>query len=366
LWFTITTVISTNTAEFIHHEAETWDKWRFVSKIMLMTACTIPIVSSFERLRYLVLTIAGCFGFYVLKSFPFVILTGGAFRLYGPEHSMIGDNNDFGLALNMTLPLYFFLAHTEPKRWVRRFFAFMCVITIPAIFFTYSRGALVSLAALLFAMFLQSRRRVLLLPVMALGLVIALFLAPDSWRDRMNPRGDVLDTSARSRLNAWVFASGLAADYPITGGGFATFTEELYKEYWPAEIGNIYGPHSVYFQVLAEHGYVGLGWYLLLVSSCFATTRRLRKAARARGDTDVAHYAQMFQFSLLGFLTSGLFLGRAYFDYYFTLVACVVVLDQAAKDRWAVKARMDVPQPAAPIPVRSRRPAIVATASPRS
>jgi hypothetical protein len=44
----------------------------------------------------------------------------------------------------------------------------------------------------------------------------------------------------------------------------------------------------------------------------------------------------MFKFSLLAFLTSGIFLGRAYFDYFFALVACVMILDRAARDRWAV------------------------------
>ena len=34
----------------------------------------------------------------------------------------------------------------------------------------------------------------------------------------------------------------------------------------------------------------------------------------------------MLQFSILGFLVSGAFLGRAYFDYFFTLVACVAIL----------------------------------------
>ena len=72
---------------------------------------------------------------------------------------MIADNNDFGLALNMTLPLYFYLAQTEHKRWLKRLFAALFVMTIPAIFFTYSRGALVGLAAVVMLMFLQSRRR---------------------------------------------------------------------------------------------------------------------------------------------------------------------------------------------------------------
>lgn len=335
-WFTITTVVSTGTPEFAHHAADTWDKWKFVSKILLMTVCMIPIVSSFERLRRVVLAIGACFGFYVLKSLPFVISTGGAYRLYGPDHSMIADNNDFGLALNMTLPLYFFLAQTEKQLWLKGFLSFLFVITIPAIFFTYSRGALVGVAVVFLMMLLRSRRRITLVPVVVLGVVIAVYLAPRAWQERMDPtRADAVDNSALSRLNAWAYARALAADYPITGGGFATFTPELYDRYAPTKSDTAYGPHSVYFQILGEHGYVGLSVYLLLIFATFANIRGILKASRRRRDDEIGLYAQMFQLSLVAFLISGIFLGRAYFDYFFTIVACVVILDGIAKERLA-------------------------------
>jgi probable O-glycosylation ligase (exosortase A-associated) len=352
MWFTVTTVVSTNTAEFAHHATDTWDKWKFVSKILVMTACTIPIVSSFQRLRYLLLTIAACFGLYVVKALPFIIMTGGAFRLYGPERSMIADNNDFGLALNMTLPIYFFLAQTESKPWVKRMLGILFLITIPAIFFTYSRGAMIGLAAVLLLMLLRSSRRLALIPVLVLGVVVAVYFAPDAWQERMNPnRPDAVDASARSRLEAWAFARALAADYPITGGGFATFTQELFDRY-DVPLREI-GPHSVFFQVLAEHGYVGLALYLSLILSCFVTTRRLRKRARLRGDQDVGRYAQMLEFSLIGFLASGVFLGRAYFDYFFTIVACVIILGRLGKEREAAAA----PAESVP-PATSREPGV--------
>src|SRR5262245_27541624 len=220
LWFCVTTFFSMRSPEFSHHATDTWEKWVFVSKVLLMTLCAIPIVSSFARLRSLVLTIACCFGFYVLKSLPFVIITGGVHRLYGPDRSMIADNNDFGLALNMTLPMFFFLAHTETKPWLKTLISFLFAITIPAIFFTYSRGALVGLAAVMGMMFLQSKRRFTLVPVIVLGIVIATYFAPETWKERMDPsRENVVDSSAQSRLNAWAFAKALADDHPVLGGG---------------------------------------------------------------------------------------------------------------------------------------------------
>jgi len=335
VWFTITSLATWHNPLFLHHGQETWLRWQFVSKVLLMTMAAIAVVDSFARLRMLVMVIAGCFGLYILKDLPFIIRTGGAFRLYGPEYSMIADNNDFGLALNMTLPLFFFLAQSESKRWVRRLAAFLFVITIPAIFFTYSRGALVGLVATLGLIFLRMRQRMLLAPVIVLGVVVALLFAPQTWKDRMDLSSpEAMDASALERINSWWFAWNLTSDNPVFGGGFGTFTPELFSRYAPS--GNdIHGPHSVYFQILAEHGFVGLSLYLTLVLSCFGVAHRLIKRSRIQGDPRIAQYANMFRFSLVAFLTSGAFLGRAYFDYFFIIVACLIILERVSRQEWA-------------------------------
>jgi putative inorganic carbon (hco3(-)) transporter len=335
VWFTITTFASTSSSEFIHHAPDTWYKWSFVSKILLMALVTVCLVNTFERLRLLVIAIAGSFGFFVAKAFPFLILTGGTSRVYGPENSMVADNNDFGLALNMTLPLFYFLAQSENNRWLRRIWGALFVMTIPAIFFTYSRGALVGMLAVFVVLlvFAPLKQRLALLPIVALAVLIALIFAPDSWKHRMDPnREDAIDTSAQARLDSWAYARALAADHPIFGGGFDTFTPELFARYAPDARPR--GPHSVYFQLLAEHGFPGLFLYLSMVLSCFVTGRRLAVEARRRGDHQLQQYANMFQVSFVGFLASGLFLGRAYFDYVFTLVACLAILKYVAAQRW--------------------------------
>ena len=45
----------------------------------------------------------------------------------------------------------------------------------------------------------------------------------------MDPtRPDAIDNSAKERLNAWAFSWNLASAYPLAGGGFATFTPQLF------------------------------------------------------------------------------------------------------------------------------------------
>jgi probable O-glycosylation ligase (exosortase A-associated) len=331
IWFTITSINSDYTPLLVHHSFDTWFRFGFVSKILLMTLVTIGVVDSFARLRVLVIVIAGCFAVFVVKSLPFILLTGGTYRVFGPEHSMIGDNNDFGLALNMTAPLFFFLAQTEASRW-RYFWGCVFIASIPTILFTYSRGALLGLIVVIFLMLLRLKQRFVIFSVLVVAVAIALLFAPAAWRARMNPEG-AMDSSAQERINAWTFSWRLACDYPIAGGGFETFSPELFQRY-ATNVADVRGPHSIYFGVLAEHGFIGLALYMTLVASCFATTFRLAKWARIQGDLMIEQYANMFRFSLVGFLTSGFFLGRAYFDYYFTIVACIVILNRVARLHW--------------------------------
>jgi probable O-glycosylation ligase (exosortase A-associated) len=337
-WFTITTLVTTNIPVFAHHAVQTWDLWVIVSKIFVMVFLTIGIVNSFDRLRILVITIASCFGIFVAKSLPFLIMSGGGERVYGPERSMIADNNDFGLALNMTLPMFFFLAQSETKPWLKRLFGALFLMAIPAIFFTYSRGAVVGLIAVLGLMILKTRQRIILVPVAFLALAGAILFAPQSWKDRMNPSKDtMMDKSARGRINAWWFAVHLVEDYPITGGGFRTFTGPLFLLYAP-DPQDFHYAHSVYFGILGEHGVPGLLLFATLIASAFLSLRQVVKWGRMYGDPLPGHYANMFYYSLIGFLISGLFLGRAYFDYAYTVLACTAILKKTCLERWAAQA----------------------------
>lgn len=335
IWFALTSIGSTRTPLFMHHSVDTWQHLGFVSKILLMTLITMGLLEKFNDLRRLVMMIACCFGFFVFKALPFLIATSGNDRVYGPPQSMIGDNNDFGLAMNITLPFFFFLAHTETSKKWKRLFWTLFILGIPTIFFTYSRGALLGLVTIIGLMLLQLRQRTVLIPVVLLGAAIAVLFAPQAWKNRMNPTGEqALDKSAQSRINAWTFAWHLASDYPIAGGGFGTFTRQLFVLYAP-DPNDVHGPHSIYFGILGEHGFVGLFLYLLLIASALYSTMEVVKWAKLHGDEVAMQYARMFRLSMVGFLVSGFFLGRQYFDYYYTILACIVVLKRLCFEAWA-------------------------------
>ena len=55
----------------------------------------------------------------------------------------------------------------------------------------------------------------------------------------------------------------------VTGGGFETFKGDLFEIYAPNP-DDVHDAHSIYFEVLGEHGFIGLTLFLLLA---FATWR---------------------------------------------------------------------------------------------
>jgi len=324
--FCVTTLHAAYDPVLVHHIEDSKIELIRISKILLMTFLMIWLVSSKEKLRYLFLVTAFSFGFFAIKGAIFVGRTSGQFRVYGPPGSFIEDNNALGLALNMMLPIFFYLARIEPNKWVRRFMHAAFVCGIVAVILTYSRGALLGLGVVLLSLALKSKHKLLAAFLLFVCAWTVIAFAPGRWMNRMgNFLHGNLDNSAELRLNAWRFATVLATHYPFTGGGLRTFTPELYQRFTP-ELA-FAGAHSIYFESLAEHGFIGLALFLFLLSTSLASLLKLRHRARVLPSTEwIVPYTHMLQVSLMAFMISGAFLELAYFDLFFQVIASVVLL----------------------------------------
>lgn len=343
-WFGVTTFYVTRTPEFAGHVKDAIAHLDEVSKILLMTFVAIILVTSKFKLRLFMFVILASFGVRAAVAAVWYIRTGGQFTVWGPEGSFIYDNNDFGLALNMTVPMFFFMARAEPKLWVRTSLRILMLCVLICIVGTYSRGALVGVATISLALVAKSRHKVAGLLIIALAVISLVTLTTHTWQDRMSQflEGN-LDASAYSRLIAWGGGWNLAKEYPITGGGFDVFTDEqIFPSFVPPSLrGALYGKvhhlhssHSIYFEMLGEQGFVGLGLFLLLIASCFLSLRRLRRRARLYPELEwVNPYTHMLEVTLLAYMANGATLGRAYFDFFYQVVALVIVIQLLAKQQ---------------------------------
>lgn len=331
-WYIATFLYAYENPYFAGHLDSAKYQLSHITKILLMTFVTILVVNTRERLKGVLLVTALSLGLLALKGSIFGIRTSGEFRVWGPPDSFLADNNAFGLALNMSLPLLYFLTRDVQNRWLRRLLYLCFASAILSVILTYSRGGLVGLLVVLAAIAYRSKHRLLGTAALILAATSVLALAPAAWMDRMDRmfHGD-LDASAEQRIVAWGTAWRFVQDYPITGGGFDTLPDvNVFQRYQPRPLPLGYlstAPHSIYFQLLADQGFVGLLLFLLLIGACFLTLYRIGRAARKIPDGQwMMYYAWMIQISILAFMTSGAFLGFLYLDVIYEMIGAVVVL----------------------------------------
>ncbi len=175
-------------------------------------------------------------------------------------------------------------------------------------------------------------------PGVALVLVLGIVLMPQYWHTRMGTiAAEEVDASVQGRLHAWGYAIDLALERPILGGGFRAV-----EGYVNPNSGVSRSAHSIYFEVLGEHGFVGLAIYLALGIGAFLAGSWILR--HAKGDPDLVwarDLASMLQVSLTAFAVAGLFLGLAFFDLFYHLVVIMILTGAVVKEALSTAARQD-------------------------
>lgn len=309
-WFTLTTFWSPDFPEAAR------EKWAMVMKIYVGIFPTLLLINSRERLRWLVITIALSFGLIGLKGGIFALGTGFHHRVWGPDNTFYGGNNEIALALCMTLPLITLCAKEVQNKTAKIFFYAVFVFSICSIISSWSRGGLLTLCAVLGAIILTGRRKWLSIPLFALVIAFALPNLPEEWFQRMHTIETYeADASVLGRFEAWKYAIERATEHPLTGGGFETFRDAYVDA------------HSGYFKILGEHGFAALAIWLSLLFGTIVALERLRRRSMLFDTVSwIGDYARAFQISLLGYAVGGLFLNVAYWDIFYHLVALSVLL----------------------------------------
>jgi putative inorganic carbon (HCO3(-)) transporter len=158
---------------------------------------------------------------------------------------------------------------------------------------------------------------------------VAIGFMPEKWVERMwSIQKYDQDASALGRINAWMMAVNLANDRPLVGGGFEIYNEKVFSRYAP-DPSDIHAAHSIYFQILGEHGYVGLALFLLLWFLVWRDASWIIRQSRSLGELRWAFdLARMIQLSLVAYAVGGAFQNQAYFDLPYELLIALVLTRQ--------------------------------------
>ena len=318
-WMTLTTILAI-------YPDRAFEYYMRVIKIQAVTFLTLMLITDKERVKALVWVIAMSIGFFSIKGGLFTIMTGGAYRVYGPGNSVIAENNALAVATLIIIPLMYYLSTITTNKWIRRFLILSIILSLISVLGSQSRGAFLAIAAVGGYFWWQSKTKLLSGLIILILAVLGFSFMPDSWHERMaSIQNYEEDPSAMNRLNAWKFSVNLANDR-FTGGGFNSWSQENYEKYSPGYLG-VFVAHSIYFGVIADQGWIGFALFMLILGLSWRNLTVAQKQILQRPEhEDLLVLARMLKVSLVAFLSGGTFLSLAYFDLPWHILALGVIM----------------------------------------
>ena len=299
-------------------------QWSKVMKIYFMTFVALMLLHTKHHIIAFAWVTAASLAIIGAKGGVFTILHGGSFRVWGPPGTFIEDNNEFALALIITIPLLHFLQLQATNKWVRHGLSATMFLCAASALGSHSRGGLLAIAAMGAMLWWRSRRKGPTTLLILAFLIAMLPMMPEEWWTRMETIGTYEeDQSAQGRLYAWGVAWEVAK-HELFGAGMSYQHGAIF-----ALFGNGGGPiaaHSIYFQILGNHGFVGLFIFILLWFSAYRYAGWLNKNAMSIPEAKwAANLGGMVQVALIGYAVGGAFLSLAYFDLPYYMMVLVVI-----------------------------------------
>ena len=305
-----------------------WRGLETTLKVQFGTLLVLTILYRKDHVLALIWVVAGSIGFYAIKGGIFTLATLGQHRVFGPDASNIADNNAFALATIVSIPLWAFL-YTQYRKsgWARLAIIAAIGLSATSAIGSQSRGAVLAIIATAAFLWFKSRLKLALGAVTVIAAIGFVTFMPEQWEARIatiaNPRADA---SANSRLETWTMLFNLANDRPLTGGGFGAYSDTIYAKYNPTYTGGSYAAHSIYFQVLGEHGWVAFFLFVLFWALVWRMCSQVANLAHGQPDHHWAYWlAQMVKVSMVAFFVGGAFLNLAYWDVPYYLFVAIAI-----------------------------------------
>lgn len=295
-----------------------------------------------------------------------IVVPGEIIEVARPA-GQVGDPNFYALALIPLVPLALHRARWEVHRPQRQLaWAAALVISIASLF-TYSRGGFLTLAVVLLALAATGFVRWRVLLYVCLAGVILLPVLPVSYTSRVTSLAEIgtsllapddgsatQDSSLSGRVSEVVSGVQMFVDHPLMGVGVHNYPE-YYQEYArPLGIQRRVArtPHSLYVEIAAETGLIGIAVFSALMASLFVGLRRVW--IDVHQTPELRDLARLLAISLIAYLVGSIFLHSAYPRFLWMLVGVALVANGVAHERLTRRSRISLPR------LRPTRPAITA------
>jgi len=251
-------------------------------------------------------------------------------RLAGP----IGEKNRYAQVMLVLVPLALSCAF-RARSGGAKFFWLSCTASIALGFvLAFSRGGALGMLCMLvvaLGLGLIDVRKALFA---AAGMALLLVAVPQYWK-RLETIGSTVqlldqdaggaasDGAARRRVTEMMAAVRVFLDYPSIGVGpgmFKSYSEEYGNQDALRRIEGGRRAHSLYLEIAAENGALGLGLFLAAVLVTLVGLAGARRA-NLEHDPELANLATAYLLALVGYLSTGFFLHLAYMRYFYLVLA---------------------------------------------
>jgi probable O-glycosylation ligase (exosortase A-associated) len=318
-----------------------WADWIEFFKIGLLYFFAIAILRTETHINTVIWVIALSIGFYASVEGLKYISSGGGHVLAGMAGHALGDRNDLATAINMSIPLVVYLLLVTQHKLLRLGLIGMILLCVVSVLGSNSRGGFIGISVLGAYFWFHSKHKFLYLIIVPPLFWLGLDYMPEAWHQRMATIENVeQDLSFLGRIMAWKESTLIALDN-ITGGGFkAGQTNYVWHLYYPqfsfnwlvdtsgVVINEAKAAHSIYFQVLGDHGFPGLFLFVMMLYTGFNKARQLnKKLNKYAPDSKLAKLSSMIQLSIVTYMVSGAAVSLAYFDLIYMIFALIFALE---------------------------------------
>lgn len=180
-------------------------------------------------------------------------------------YGMYDNHNDYSFIIVQTLPFIYMLWRCETgrlKRWMLLVSLAGCIVGMAM---SLSRGGMIALvvqASLIVIIGMEGRKRLLLLPILALVGSLAISY---QYTKRAENQGDryTAEDAESSRFELWKAGANMVEAHPLLGVGSRRFYEHSSEYYELSHSQKGKNSHNSFIEILSGSGFIGLLTFLL-------------------------------------------------------------------------------------------------------
>ncbi len=330
----------------------------FLIKSILVAIISPIVIINRAYLKYYIAFIAVVISFLAFYYGVFGLLAGSQ-SISGTGR--IGDNNVYAAVLVGALPITIGLFFAYKPWYCKLASITLSLGTLLAIMMTFSRGGFLALLTVTILLILKIKIK-LLIPFLLMVGIIGYYVYDsnqivsleqysfdrdfqsnnpvrqtiDSFQARMSTllNKPEEDESGKSRIHFWKVAWLMALDNPIWGVGIEQYRDRFHEyDFTDGQYGESRAVHSLYFQLIAEIGFVGSIIFSLIIICCFKYFYSGLKSLRKLDDQDnLASLVSFVPIGLVGFLTAGIFVNSFHAEVIWFYITVAIALKKLTRE----------------------------------